>query len=146
VEPVPSTRDHDPDLDPPRRPRVQLRDPLPEEYQRLVANPFLALLGLIVWFWAIVRAYQLRNPIVLAVTAASLAVVFFLPQYHCRDCGTTGRLYRWREHACGPVLARRLSDRPRRYRGPNPSIQMTLWLYLLLAVALLVGIVYGVSF
>jgi hypothetical protein len=142
VEPVPRARDHDPELDPPRRPSLHLRDPLPEEYQRLVANPFLAVLGLIAWSQALRYAYNVRDPLLLLGVALSLPGVVFLLQYHCLDCGRTGLLIRWRRHACERVVARRIADRPRRVRGPNPSIQVVLWGYLLLGLAVLAGILY----
>ncbi len=142
MESDPRAREHDPELDPPRRPSLHLRDPLPEEYQRLVANPFLAVLGLIAWSQMLRLAYDARNPLLLLGVVLSLAGVAYLLHYHCLDCGRTGLLIRWRRHACERVVARRLADRPRRVRGPNPSVQVVLWGYLLLGLAVLVGIVY----
>jgi hypothetical protein len=141
VEPVSRASDHDPELDPPRRPSLHLHDPLPEEYQRLVANPFLAVLGLLIWFQALLLVYDARHPGLLLV-ALSVVGLPYLLQYHCLDCARTGLLIRWRQHACERVVARRLADRPRRVRGPNPSIQTVLWGYLLAALAVLFAILY----
>ena len=48
---------------------------------------------------------------------ASLVLVVFLFQYHCLDCGATGRLSRWRDHACDRRVAAR--RRHGSTRGPD---------------------------
>jgi hypothetical protein len=143
VEPLaPPSPTYDPDLDPPRfhppgtsggRPPL-----IPQEYQRLVANPFLAMLGLIVWFAAFRQALAARNLLLVGLALSGLAVVVYLLQYHCLDCGTTGPLLRWKSHACSRVLARQETGHVRRRRGPNPVFQTILWAYLIAAAAVLV--------
>ena len=126
---------HDPEFDPAPARRSILYDDDPRAYQRLVVNPFLALLALIGWV-ALMR-FGYRERLLLAFLLAQLlpVVAFFVVQYHCLDCGASGRLSRWKDHACESVVARRLAGRPRRFRGPNPRSQMLLWIYGLMAAA-----------
>jgi hypothetical protein len=139
VETTRTSPPHDPEFDPPRRPGPRPSRPpfLPQEYQRLVANPFLALVGLIAWVaafrWALIR----RSLAEVGIALLGLVAVFFLLQYHCLDCGATGLLYRWKSHACECVRARQEADRVRRFRGPNPVLQTVFWGYLLAGAAVL---------
>jgi hypothetical protein len=104
----------------------------PREGPRLLANPFLALLGLIGWYTLMRYALVARRLDVFLPALASLALVVFLFQYHCLDCGTTGRLTRWQDHAC-----RRPAAAGRRGWGwgwrwvPSPVVQTSWWFYLL---------------
>jgi hypothetical protein len=126
--------------------RGELIDPC--DYLRLVANPFLGLLGLAVWFsslrWVIGvlrKSPELigpLTPILAALFLASLALVGGLFQYHCLDCGGTGRLGRWPEHRCPISSQRRREGRSRWLRGPTPPVQVLLWL-IALAVAVWVA-------
>ena len=143
MEPLAPSSTHDPDLDPPRqRPTGPERPPfLPQEYQRLVANPFLALLGLIAGFAAVTKALESRNLPLVGLSLLALCAVGYLLQYHCLDCGTTGLLFRWKSHACERVLVRQQTGRVRRIRGPNPTFQTVLWIYLMIGVAILIAAV-----
>jgi hypothetical protein len=143
VEPLAPSSTHDPELDPPRhRPAGPRRPPfLPQEYQRLVANPFLALLGLIIWFAVFWEALESRNLPLTGLALLALCGVGYLLQYHCLDCGTTGLLFRWKSHACERVLVRQQTGRARRFRGPNPTFQTVLWVYLMIGVAILIAVV-----
>jgi hypothetical protein len=116
----------------------------PERYLRILANPFLALAGMVGWVWLLIRAFgKLRaNPdlmgplapiIVVLLVAIWLGVIPRLFQFHCLDCGTTGRMARWREHICRESTVRRLAGRPRWLRGPTPFFQCILWMWLALA-------------
>jgi hypothetical protein len=134
------TSTYDPDLDPPRRrPGVGRPPLLPQEYQRLVANPFLAMFGLIVWFYGVRQAFMIESGYLFLVAILSLLGVVCLLQYHCLDCGATGLLFRWKSHACPRVRARQQNGEVRHLRGPNPVFQTVLWIYGLLALALLVA-------
>lgn len=143
MEPSAPSPTHDPELDPPRRrPSGPERPPfIPQEYQRLVANPFLAIVGLTAWFAAIRRAFAVRNLTMFGLALLGLVAVFGLLQYHCLDCGATGHLFRWKSHACERVLARQRTNDVRRFRGPNPMFQTVLWLYALAGAAILVAVV-----
>jgi hypothetical protein len=110
----------------------------------LVANPFLGLVGLVAWFAAVRTWVFNETPSLSTIVLCGLGAVLVvrpLFQYHCLDCGRTGRLTRWREHACERVIARYLAGRPRRLRGPTPGVQTFLWILLSLAgaVAVLAG-------
>jgi hypothetical protein len=113
---------------------------LPQEYQRLVANPFLALALLIAWLGAMRLALGARRPAAAALAAAGVFAVVRTLHFHCLDCGRTGWLFRWRDHACEAVVARQLADRVRRWRGPRPTVQLVLWLYLFALVAIVASI------
>jgi hypothetical protein len=128
---------HDPDLDVPLAPaRPAASAPVGVEfYQRLVANPFLGFFGVLVWFALLEAAFRAQRRDLIVGALVSLWLVRYLWQYHCLDCGRTGRLSRWREHACEGVNARRLAGRPRWWRGPTPGVQTALWV--VLAAALL---------
>jgi hypothetical protein len=146
VRPSPSPSSHDPNFDPPRHARPGSNGHptplLPQQYQRLVANPFLAVLALVSWGAAMGEGLA-RRKLWLVMLLAPLPIAFArLLQYHCLDCGATGRLFRWKDHACERVVARQLSGKVRRFRGPNPAFQTILWGYLVIVAAILVGVVF----
>jgi len=112
----------------------------PSAFRRLVVNPFLALLGLVAW-WGLVSSGPFRRAPYLVVPALSLlAGLPPLLQYHCLDCGATGRLLRWRRHACPAVRDREAADRPRRFRGPSPPLQLIIWAYVVGSIAVVLFI------
>lgn len=132
----------DPDLDmlPPR-----LESPGGEpvgEFQRLIVNPLLALVGLL-GAWSVFHySLQVRN---LPLFLASLVLVVasaFLVQFHCLDCGRTDFTVRAGRHACLKVVHRmRLEEIP-----PFPALsirlQVTLWVVSILIVALMYVIMF----
>jgi hypothetical protein len=104
-----------------------------------VANPLLALASLCFWISAVALAFESELYMMsVPLFACLVAVIFWLPQYHCRDCGATGQLVRWREHACEAVQARARSGQPRIIRGPTLSMQMVLWISAILLVMVVV--------
>lgn len=114
-----------------------------EYYQRVVANPFLGILGIIAWYLA-ARFLLFHAPRVVLFPGflLLLGILFVLPQlfhYHCRDCGASGALARWRDHRCAAVEERRRLGRPRSWRGPLPYMQVVLWFYFLLALGILLN-------
>ena len=139
MEPRLHTPTYDPDLDPPR-PTAGANGGPPlylEEFQRLVANPFLAVFWLIVLFGLLREALAIKSLPLVGLAVCGLLVLGHLLQYHCRDCGSTGPLFRWKSHACPSVLARQQTGRARRIRGPNPYTQMVLWIYVLIGTGIL---------
>ncbi len=134
----------DPDLDPqPRRPaRGQSASILP--FQRLVANPFLAVLLFVIvvalWHGAFVR----HAPWLFQLGLGLSLVAFFLVQYHCLDCGATGWLIRYRRHACPAVVARWQRGERRRFRGPGVRLQLWAW-FVSLAAACVLGLAYLIA-
>ncbi len=145
-----ATSTHDPELDPPfslqatarPRPRAGRRPLLPEETQRLVANPFLAVVGYIALAWLLPFAYLHHNFPLVVVSCAGFVVTTRLFHYHCLDCGATGRLGLWRHHACTTVQMRRSLGIVRRWRGPNPTVQTGIWIILIFSVAVLGVVAY----
>jgi hypothetical protein len=93
-----------------------------------VANPFLAVLGLVGWYQVMRAVLQARRLDLFFPALGSLVLVGFLFQFHCLDCGATGRLWRWRSHSCAGVQWRRTLGRRRRLQGPSPTTQTALWL------------------
>lgn len=125
-------------------------DGQPEAYQRLLANPFLGFVYLTGWLAAMYETVAIGiagplTPMLLAVLVAGLWLVPHLMQYHCLDCGGTGRLLRWRKHVCHRAMERYDAGRPRRFRGPSPPLQVVLWLWGLLLGALLVNALRGMA-
>lgn len=112
-----------------------------EDYQRLVANPFLGFLGIVAWCFAFVVLLRFPSPLlVLALVCAWIIVgkrlMPFLFHFHCRDCGATGFLSDWRKHICPAIAERKSKGRAVHLRGPSPPLQIVLWFYLLLACAI----------
>jgi hypothetical protein len=93
-----------------------------------VANPFLAMAAAVGWYALIRQVLRARRLDLFFPALASLVLVAFLFQYHCLDCGATGRLQRWRAHECGRVRARRAEGRSLRLPLPSPPAQTALWL------------------
>ena len=114
----------DPDFDRSPNAPVRLREFDPLDYQRLVVNPFLAVVALIA-----------LGQIVGWPAVGGLVFLPHLVQYHCLDCDQTGRYAHRSGHACPRVL-----DRWREVRRPwFPSswFQLVVWCWLLGAVAVL---------
>jgi hypothetical protein len=113
-------------------------DHSPESYQRLVANPFLGFFAIVAWVLGVLILFKgVLGPFTPMAALLMLAALALLPplfQYHCLDCGATGRLTEWRRHMCPSVAERRLEGRTRRLRGPAPPIQVLLWLWVLMAL------------
>jgi len=115
-----------------------------EGYLRLVANPFLSFCYLTAWLAVMYKTVAEGfagplTPMLLAMLVAALWLIPHLMHYHCLDCGGSGRLLRWKRHVCHAMVQRREAGFPRRFRGPTPPLQIVLWLWLLLAAALVVN-------
>lgn len=109
----------------------------PESYLRVVANPFLALFAILI-AWALPRiagGSRLPEGVLIAVWLGAFFSLPWLVQFHCLDCGKTGRLTRWRSHLCSYAAERRLAGKPRKFRGPKPTAQVFLWLLLFAGTA-----------
>jgi hypothetical protein len=135
VDPGQGTYDRDLDSTPSGQPRPRNESIAP--YQRVVVNPFLAVLALVITFaylrWVIEHGFTGF----LELGFALLALDLFLIQYHCRDCGATGWLLRVQKHVCPAVLARwHLGERPR-FRGPGVRAQLVSWFILLMSALVL---------
>ena len=104
MDPGQGTFDRDVDSQPGRPPRVPFES-VPE-YQRLVANPFLAVLAWLVDVSLMRAAMKSRSSTLFLIGLSLLFVAFFFLQFHCLDCGATGWLFRYRSHACPAVVAR----------------------------------------
>ncbi len=127
--PSPARGVHDPEFDAPRvvRHGAPNRDRPPHDYQRLVANPFLAFFGFVVWFGAFVHGPLTERLGLNMLVISSVVLVLFLFQYHCLDCGATGHLGSWREHNCLGVQGRMLAGTPHWFRGSTPDTQTVTW-------------------
>jgi hypothetical protein len=139
VQPLSPFPIHDPDLDPPQGRAASSRRPpaFPQEFQRLIANPFLALCWVVILFAVLRQAVHAKSLPLAGVVLLGLVAAGYLLHYHCLDCGATGRLFRWKTHACTSVVVRQQTGRVRRLRGPNPMLQTILWAYLLIPLLLL---------
>jgi hypothetical protein len=110
----------------------------PEDFQRLLANPFLAGAFLMLWFGAAPWLLFGRPASWVVPTFASLIAIRYLLHFHCLDCGETGRLGKWREHRCEAVRLRVQAGQIRWSRGPTPGTQSVLWTVAYFAVAVYV--------
>ncbi len=127
----------DPDLDAARPRPVRGESESIAEFQRLLANPFLAVLCWVAIFSVIRQALRIHSLPLFLAGLGLLFVPIFLVQFHCLDCGATGWLFRSRHHACPAVVARRENPGARRRRVLRVKTQLILWFYALMAVSLL---------
>jgi hypothetical protein len=142
VDSGPGVFDHELDS----QPRSPLR-PLNESivlYQRLVVNPFLAVLALVI-IVAIGPWVEARQSFGSFQAMLAVFAVKFLVQYHCRDCGATGFLTGSRKHVCPAVLARWHQYEMPRFRGPSVNAQYVLWLILLASVFILALVAWSAA-
>ena len=119
---------------------VRLRDFEPTEHQRVVVNPFLAVLAALAWWRATIRLIDGPFPPLFVLPLIGLAVLPVLIHYHCLDCGHTGAYpYRGR-HACPGVLSRARLARGQGSILPTARAQLILWGWVIASVALLLAI------
>jgi hypothetical protein len=116
------------------RGRPRRVDAAPERFLRLVANPFLAMAAGVGWLAALKAVSWSGRIDVLLQVLVCLVLIGLLPQYHCLDCGRTGRLSAWRLHRCEAVRCRIEAGLARRFRGPKPLTQTIFWVMATLAV------------
>jgi hypothetical protein len=122
-------------------PPLRLRDFDPPEHQRLVVNPFLAVLGLLGLGWLARELALSPLPALAGLLILPMVMLPYLIQYHCLDCGRTGPYPRHRRHACPGVVARWGEGRRRRVPFPTPWAQLVVWGWLLGAVGLLLAVI-----
>jgi len=127
----------DPEFDPTPGPTVRLRDFDPLDHQRVLVNPFLAVLALIGVAGLVRRLLLGPFPPLAALALTTLAGVPYLLQYHCLDCGRTGMFLRRQKHACPGVLNRWRDGWQRWSPIPRASSQVVIWIYLIGAAWLL---------
>jgi hypothetical protein len=130
----------DPEFDAPRALAPRPRGPvlMPQETQRLLANPFLGIALAFFGTAMLASGYGGRSPVLLCLALLLVFSSLVFLHYHCLDCGKTGFLFRWRSHECERVLLRRLAGSVRRWRGPTPVVQTILWAYALFAFSVVV--------
>lgn len=126
----------DPDLDFPPPRLVSPYGESVREYQRLVVNPLLAVVGLLGTLGLLWYSLHTKNLPSFLLSLVLTAACPFLIQYHCLDCGRTDFTVRSSRHACGETVRRmRLGHEP---SFPLPSVrtQIKAWV-LTLSVAVL---------
>jgi hypothetical protein len=138
VESAPSPSTFDQDLDISRRPPSGGSGESLDNYQRLLANPFLAVLCWLIMFGLFRAGLRIQSFTLFLAGVGLLFGALLLFQFHCLDCGSTGWLLGYRRHACPAVLARWQSRQVRRFRGPGVKTQIVAWL-VLVASALVLG-------
>lgn len=144
MEPSPPVTRPRPDLD--FAPNPYPASPLPADFtppdhQRLIVNPFLAVVALIAWAWLTRRLFLTKFPPLALLPSLILGLLPILIHTHCLDCGETGIYPRWRRHACPKVILRSRTHRPRWFAWPTARTQLILWGYVLGSVALLLAVV-----
>ncbi|WP_435009244.1 hypothetical protein P12x_000495 [Tundrisphaera lichenicola] len=131
----------DPEFDPIPLAPSRLRDFDPREHQRVVVNPFLATLVLILW-WLSARWLLLDGPFP-PLAVATVLILVYLPravQFHCLDCGRTGSYPFLDRHACSAVVSRWSSRERPRWMPPSARTQLLIWAYVIGALALLMAV------
>ncbi len=131
----------DPEFDPSPGPRVRLRDFHRIDHQRLVVNPFLAVVGLVGLLRLAVGLLNSPMPGLAALLLLPLAVTPYLIHFHCLDCGATGSYPRRRHHDCPQSRGRVLAGRPSRLPFPTAQVQVIAWAWALGAAAVLLMVV-----
>jgi hypothetical protein len=131
-------RPADPEFDPSPASPVRLRDFDPLEHQRLVVNPFLAVFGLVVLTEVTRLLLRSSFPPLAVATVIPLVLLPYLIQYHCLDCGQTGRYSRRGRHACPAVFAR--WQEGYRSRFPSSWTQLVIWSWVIASAALLLAV------
>jgi hypothetical protein len=125
----------DAEIDTPReRPRAIPVDSV-AGCQRLIINPFLAILGWLAAATMIRHSLRSHNLALHLISLLWLFVPLVLVQFHCLDCRATGWYVRAGRHACAGVLAR-WARGDRRSRWPRGRTQLVLWAYVLAAISL----------
>jgi catechol 2,3-dioxygenase-like lactoylglutathione lyase family enzyme len=143
--PVPSSVDvFDRDLDPQPRRSLDPRRVSIGPYQRLIVNPFLAVLLFVIIIALGRMAFRTDTLGLFPFLVLLIVVDVFLVQYHCLDCGATGWLVRYRRHGCATVVTRFQRGEMRRFRGPGVRSQLAMWL-ILLAAGCATGLIMLVS-
>ena len=128
----------DPEFEAVRAPALRLRDFEPRHSQRVIVNPFLAVLDLLVLGAMFVGRHWFG---IFSVTFG-VALIVLLPhliQFHCLDCGRTGRYTAHKAHAC-PVVVKRWND-GLTTRFPSARAQLIVWGWVLASVGFLLGVV-----
>lgn len=131
------------DLPPPREPEPVVLDHDPEDFLRIVANPFLAFAMIAFCFALLIfvnnkklfAGYNYYLSIVIGFVVLFSSAFY---RYQCLDCGGSGRLTRWRTHHCPASADRRRLGKRRRIHGPNPERQVVIWLFLTAFIAIFV--------
>ena len=107
-------------------------------YQRLVINPFLAVVILLCGFGIVL---SLKNRLPKSSSpwwGLSLFVMsYFCVQFHCLDCGASGMFARRNRHACRGVRERWLARRMVPTYYPGPVLQLKIWGLTILGVVML---------
>jgi hypothetical protein len=128
----------DPEIDLPRDLRRRPGDVGPlYPYQRMVANPFLAVFAMLAWYGAVTWSCRVGRLDCFLASTFSALLIPFLFQYHCLDCGATGHVVRAAGHACPRVTGRRQAGARRRFRGPTPVTQTKIWILGMILAGLL---------
>jgi len=135
----------DPDLDT-QRVHARHRNPFGEsltEYQRLLANPLPAVVGL-VGAWAVLHySLRTRNLPLFLIALILTGLCPFLIQYHCLDCGRTDFAFRSRRHACNETQRRwRLGELAAR-KPPRLRTQVKAWTWSLIVAVVIYAILAG---
>jgi hypothetical protein len=123
----PYHRQNDPELDPPREYESRAAADFARNHSRLVANPFLALLGWILACSVMFKALNARDPLLSLVALLGFMAAILLIQYHCLDCGKTGWAFRAGRHLCPLAAARALAADTPRWIGPGIFTQLKFW-------------------
>lgn len=127
----------DPELDADRDPDSRVVAQIARNHTRLIANPFLAMLGWILFGTWLKIGLKMRSPMLSFAAFLGMPASLLLIQYHCLDCGKTGSVFRARRHLCPPAAARASTSGNGgwRTRGPSISAQLKIWFAIVIMTA-----------
>jgi hypothetical protein len=122
----------DPDHDIPRRQVVPLPAEEVRQSQRLLVNPALAILDVLLAVALIHHSLWTRNVLLFLAAIGVLFLAFLLFRFQCLDCGDSGWYYQSGRHACA-AIAERCGNGGARSAGMRPRTQYLLWVYTIVA-------------
>lgn len=102
---------------------------------RLIANPFLAILGMVLALSALKLGLRSRDLILFVSAAIGMVISLPMIQYHCLDCGETGWAFRARRHLCPLGTLRGMSADNGRPPFPTILAQLKVWFVIAVAAA-----------
>jgi hypothetical protein len=108
-----------------------------DAYQRLVANPLLAVAMAVLAVLLLRLSLRWDNLYLFLGSIGLLVGCLPLIQFHCLDCGATGWLLSRRRHRCLSAVARWRSGQMDRWRPPAMTTQLAIWMHILAALGAL---------
>ncbi len=108
-------------------PRSQIPARMTYTRARLIANPFLTILGLVLAFAVLKAGLRSRDLVLFMTSIIGMVISLLIIQYHCLDCGETGWAIRARRHLCPLGALRAMNASIGRPHFPTILAQLKIW-------------------